>query len=85
MLHTLADHLEIVWGALLAAAIVVLLTPAATMRGFDENDFREVGGVIVGALGDSPDLGALAARSAALCEKRPLYPGFRGWTTYVTE
>jgi UDP-GlcNAc:undecaprenyl-phosphate GlcNAc-1-phosphate transferase len=28
MLHTLADHLEIVWGALLAGAIVVLLTPA---------------------------------------------------------
>ena len=28
MLHTLADHLEIVWGALLAASIVVLLTPA---------------------------------------------------------
>jgi UDP-GlcNAc:undecaprenyl-phosphate GlcNAc-1-phosphate transferase len=28
MLHTLADHLEVVWGALLAAAIVVLLTPA---------------------------------------------------------
>ena len=31
----------------------------------------------------SPDLPALAARSAALCEKRPLYPGFRGFTTYV--
>src|SRR3989454_7647076 len=28
MLPTLADHLEIVWGALLAASIVVLLTPA---------------------------------------------------------
>src|SRR3954465_5829016 len=28
MLHTLADHLEVVWGALLAAAIVVLLPPA---------------------------------------------------------
>jgi len=28
MLQTLADHLEIVWGALLAASIVVLLTPA---------------------------------------------------------
>jgi UDP-GlcNAc:undecaprenyl-phosphate/decaprenyl-phosphate GlcNAc-1-phosphate transferase len=28
MLHTLADHLEVIWGALLAAAIVVLLTPA---------------------------------------------------------
>ena len=58
-------------------------TPAATMRGFDEEDFREVGHVIVEGLGESPDLGALAARSAALCEKRPLYPGFRGFTTYV--
>jgi UDP-GlcNAc:undecaprenyl-phosphate/decaprenyl-phosphate GlcNAc-1-phosphate transferase len=28
VLHTLADHLQIVWGALLAASIVVLLTPA---------------------------------------------------------
>src|SRR6185312_13443142 len=28
MLHTLADNLEVIWGALLAAAIVVLLTPA---------------------------------------------------------
>src|SRR4051795_8400008 len=28
MLHTLADHLEIVWGAVLALVIVVLLTPA---------------------------------------------------------
>jgi glycine hydroxymethyltransferase len=58
-------------------------TPAATMRGFDEADFREVGQVIVEALGDSPDLPALAARSVALCDKRPLYPGFRGFTTYV--
>jgi hypothetical protein len=53
------------------------------MRGFDESDFREVGHVIVEALGASPDLPALAARSAALCERRPLYPGFRGFTTYV--
>src|SRR5439155_17421236 len=58
-------------------------TPAATMRGFDENDFREVGGVIVEALGSDPDLPALAARSTALCERRPLYPGFRGFTTYT--
>jgi UDP-GlcNAc:undecaprenyl-phosphate/decaprenyl-phosphate GlcNAc-1-phosphate transferase len=28
MLHALADHLEVIWGALLAFAIVVLLTPA---------------------------------------------------------
>jgi glycine hydroxymethyltransferase len=58
-------------------------TPAATMRGFDEGDFREVGNVIVEALGMSPDLGVLAARSQELCDKRPLYPGFRGFTTYV--
>ena len=59
-------------------------TPAATMRGFDEGDFREVGEVMADALGDSPDIEALAARSQALCDKRPLYPGFRGFTTYVS-
>jgi len=58
-------------------------TPAATMRGFDEEDFREVGDVIVAALQESPDIGALAARSEALCRKRPLYAGFRGYPTYV--
>ena len=56
-------------------------TPAATMRGFDEEDFREVGRIIAGALGDE-DLGGLADRAEALCAKRPLYPGFRGYTTY---
>jgi hypothetical protein len=53
------------------------------MRGFDEDDFREVGAIICGALGDDADLAGLAARSVALCDKRPLYPGFRGYTTYV--
>jgi glycine hydroxymethyltransferase len=56
-------------------------TPAATMRGLDEDDFREIGQIIVGALGDG-DLAALADRTEKLCEKRPLYPGFRGFTTY---
>ena len=59
-------------------------TPAATMRGFEEDDFREVGEIIGDALGDSPDLGALAGRSEALCAKHPLYQGFRGYTSYVT-
>jgi glycine hydroxymethyltransferase len=58
-------------------------TPAATMRGFDEEDFREVGRIIVEALGERPDLTGLAARATALCDKRPLYPGFRGFATYV--
>ena len=58
-------------------------TPAATMRGMDEDDFREIGRIIVEALGDRPDVNALAARTDALCAKRPLYPGFRGFTTYA--
>ena len=57
-------------------------TPAPTMRGFDEEDFREVGRVIVGSLADDADVPALAARSEALCERRPLYPGFRGYGRY---
>jgi glycine hydroxymethyltransferase len=64
------------------ASGVRLGTPAVTMRGFDEDDMREVGEIIAGALSDEPDLAALAARSEALCEKRPLYPGFRGFPTY---
>jgi glycine hydroxymethyltransferase len=58
-------------------------TPAATMRGFDEEDFREVGLIIAGALGEGADTAGLRARSEALCEKRPLYPGYRGFPTYV--
>jgi glycine hydroxymethyltransferase len=58
-------------------------TPAATMRGFDEDDFREVGRIIAEALGEGADTATLAARSEALCERRPLYPGFRGYATYV--
>ena len=59
-------------------------TPAMTMREFDEDDFRETGRIICDALTDSPDIGALRARVDALCTKRPLYPGFRGYATYVT-
>ena len=58
-------------------------TPAATMRGFDEDDFREVGRIIVEALDEGADLDPLRLRSADLCAKRPLYPGFRGFTTYA--
>ena len=59
-------------------------TPAMTMRGFDEDDFRETGRIICEALSDSPDLDALRNAVAALCAHRPLYAGFRGYTTYVT-
>jgi glycine hydroxymethyltransferase len=59
-------------------------TPAMTMRGFDEDDFRETGRIICDALTESPDVDALLGRVDALCAKRPLYPGFRGYTTYVS-
>ena len=58
-------------------------TPAATMRGFDEDDFREVGRIIVSALLPDADLDGLRSRAEALCAKHPLYPGFRGYTTYA--
>jgi glycine hydroxymethyltransferase len=64
------------------ASGVRLGTPAATMRGFDEDDFREVASIIVGSLDESADTESLRARAVALCDKRPLYPGFRGYTSY---
>jgi glycine hydroxymethyltransferase len=67
----------------MVASGVRLGTPAATMRGFDEADFREVASIIVESLTDDADIPALRARADALCVKRPLYPGFRGYTTYA--
>jgi glycine hydroxymethyltransferase len=53
------------------------------MRGFDESDFREVASIIVDSLQADADVDALRARAEALCDKRPLYPGFRGYTAYA--
>ena len=58
-------------------------TPAITMRGFDEDDSREVATIIAEALGEEPDLASLRERSEALLERRPLYPGFRGFPSYA--
>jgi glycine hydroxymethyltransferase len=58
-------------------------TPAMTMRGFDEEDFRETGRIIAEALVESPDVEGLRGRVAALCAKRPLYPGWRGYTSFT--
>jgi len=68
----------------MVASGVRIGTPAATMRGFDEDDFREVAAIIVDSLREDADTGALGARATAICDRRPLYPGFRGYTTYVT-
>jgi glycine hydroxymethyltransferase len=65
------------------ASGVRLGTPAATMRGFGEDDFREVAAIICDALQDDVDVDALRARAVALCDAHPLYPGFRGYTTCV--
>ena len=56
--------------------------PAVTMRGFLEDDLREVAGIIAGALAEGADTAALGERSRVLCERYPLYPGFRGFPSY---
>jgi len=58
-------------------------TPAPTMRGFDEGDFREVAEIICGTLTPDADLAAFRERSLALCDARPLYPGFRGYARFA--
>ena len=60
-------------------------TPAATMRGFDTDDFREVGRIMCETMDDAADFEVLAARSAALCERRPLYPGQGAFPTFGGE
>jgi glycine hydroxymethyltransferase len=60
-------------------------TPAVTMRGFLEDDLREVGSIITEALVESPDVDGLRARAETLCDRHPLYAGFRGYTAYETE
>ncbi|HEY7379603.1 MAG TPA: serine hydroxymethyltransferase [Gaiella sp.] len=67
------------------ASGIRLGTPAATMRGFDDEDFREVAAIICGALAEGADVGSLAARSTALCERHPLYRGFRGYTAFLAD
>ena len=64
------------------ASGIRLGTPAVTMRGFLEDDLREVAGIIAGALAEGADTAALGERSRALCERYPLYPGFRGFPSY---
>ena len=60
-------------------------TPAVTMRGFDTDDVREVGRIMCEALSDEADLAGLTARSAGLCERRPLYPGLPAFPTFAHE
>ena len=57
-------------------------TPAATMRGFDEEDFREVGRIIVARSRTRPTWRRSPPAADELCSRRPLYEGFRGYTGY---
>jgi glycine hydroxymethyltransferase len=57
-------------------------TPAMTMRGLDVDDFREVGDIMCEALADGADVPDLAARSAALLERRPLYLGLSAFPAF---
>ena len=44
-----------------------------------------VGRIMVEALAADGDLAALRARAESLCARRPLYPGFRGYPTYLAD
>ena len=57
-------------------------TPAMTMRGLDGDDFREIGAIMCDAMQPDADLSALRARSAALIERRPLYPGLPAFPSF---
>jgi glycine hydroxymethyltransferase len=59
-------------------------TPAMTMRGLDEDDFREVGRIMCDALSSDADVAVLAERSASLVERRPLYPGLPAFPAFST-
>ena len=50
-------------------------TPALATRGFGDDEFREVADVIALALEPGGDLPVLRARTAALADRFPLYPG----------
>ena len=58
-------------------------TPAMTMRGLVEDDFREVAAIICAALVDDADTAALAGRSAQLLGRRPLYPGLPAFPSFA--
>lgn len=55
-------------------------TPAATTRGFKEEDFREIAAIMALVLNnpeDSAKQAEAAKRVAALCAKYPLYPNYK--------
>jgi glycine hydroxymethyltransferase len=53
-------------------------TPALAARGFGDEEFTEVAGVIAETLRPAPDMTALRARVAALAARHPLYPHLSG-------
>ena len=57
-------------------------TPAMTMRGLDEDDFREIGAIMCDAMHADADLSRLRARSAALVDRHPLYPGLPAFPSF---
>ena len=64
------------------ASGIRLGTPAVTIRGFDEDDAREVGRIVCATLGADADLAALSEQSEALLERRPLYAGLPAFPTF---
>ncbi|HQE67350.1 MAG TPA: serine hydroxymethyltransferase, partial [Bacillota bacterium] len=51
-------------------------TPAATTRGFKEDDMKEIAEIISAAIADPNSKAECISRVKALCDKHPLYPEF---------
>jgi glycine hydroxymethyltransferase len=54
--------------------------PAITMRGFDEADAREVAVIVADSIEGTTSERALRERARRLCDRHPLYPGWRGYS-----
>ena len=58
-------------------------TPATTMRGLDENDFRAVGRIISAAVQPGADLDALRELVAVILQNHPLYASMEAYPQYT--
>ena len=58
-------------------------TPATTMRGLDENDFRAVGRIISAAVQPGADLDALRELVAVILQDHPLYASMEAYPQYT--
>ena len=53
-----------------------------TMRGLDEDDFREVGAIMCETMRPDADFAALTERAGEFVRRRRLYPGLNAFPSF---